>query len=283
MNCNGYVKIRYHGRYGNKLFTYFIARVYAEEHNLNLIDELDDIFFKIKEPINYGNITNDNLNTYVIQDKDINNNKLPYYGKGIYIFDGYFQFEDIFYENKDKICSFIDLNYKKKDIFTLHIRLDDYFYPNSRNKNYNRNIIVSLDYYVDCIKKYAGNYKDIYIVCDKLRYKWEKKYMAELISKIKLLNKNPIYKVNTINNDIISILQSNYIVTSNSTFCFWAVFFSKAEKIISFPYLGIDVLPNNKLKKWNNDPQIFKYNKNNRFIFNNNYSSNIIDFFQKMY
>ena len=107
--------------------------------------------------------------------------------------------------------------------------------------------------------------------------------MAELISKIKLLNKNPIYKVNTINNDIISILQSNYIVTSNSTFCFWAVFFSKAEKIISFPYLGIDVLPNNKLKKWNNDPQIFKYNKNNRFIFNNNYSSNIIDFFQKMY
>ena len=153
MNCNGYVKIRYHGRYGNKLFTYFIARVYAEEHNLNLIDELDDIFFKIKEPINYGNITNDNLNTYVIQDKDINNNKLPYYGKGIYIFDGYFQFEDIFYENKDKICSFIDLNYKKKDIFTLHIRLDDYFYPNSRNKNYNRNIIVSLDYYVDCIKK----------------------------------------------------------------------------------------------------------------------------------
>ena len=283
MNCNGYVKIRYHGRYGNKLFIYFIARVYAEEHNLNLIDELDDIFFKIKEPINYGNITNDNLNTYVIQDKDINNNKLPYYGKGIYIFDGYFQFEDIFYENKDKICSFIDLNYKKKDIFTLHIRLDDYFYPNSRNKNYNRNIIVSLDYYVDCIKKYAGNYKDIYIVCDKLRYKWEKKYMDELISKIKLLNKNPIYKVNTINNDIISILQSNYIVTSNSTFCFWAVFFSKAEKIISFPYLGIDVLPNNKLKKWNNDPQIFKYNKYNRFIFNNNYSSNIIDFFQKMY
>ena len=283
MNCNGYVKIRYHGRYGNKLFTYFIARIYAEEHNLNLIDELDDIFFKIKEPINYGNITNDNLNTYVIQDKDINNNKLPYYGKGIYIFDGYFQFEDIFYENKDKICSFIDLNYKKKDIFTLHIRLDDYFYPNSRNKNYNRNIIVSLDYYVDCIKKYAGNYKDIYIVCDKLRYKWEKKYMDELILKIKLLNKNPIYKVNTINNDIISILQSNYIVTSNSTFCFWAVFFSKAEKIISFPYLGIDVLPNNKLKKWNNDPQIFKYNKNNRFIFNNDYSSNIIDYFQKMY
>tara|TARA_Y100000389_G_scaffold128140_1_gene125513 strand:+ start:4673 stop:5524 length:852 start_codon:yes stop_codon:yes gene_type:complete len=283
MNCNGYVKIRYHGRYGNKLFTYFIARIYAEEHNLNLIVELDDIFFKIKEPINYGNITNDNLNTYVIHDKDINKNKLPYYGKGIYIFDGYFQFEDIFYENKDKICSFIDLNYKKKDIFTLHIRLDDYFYPNSRNKNYNRNIIVSLDYYVDCIKKYAGNYKDIYIVCDKLRYKWEKKYMDELISKIKLLNKNPIYKVNTINNDIISILQSNYIVTSNSTFCFWAVFFSKAEKIISFPYLGIDVLPNNKLKKWNNDPQIFKYNKNNRFIFNNDYSSNIIDYFQKMY
>jgi hypothetical protein len=283
MVCNGYVKIKYHGRYGNKLFIYFIARLYAEKYNLNLIDKLDDIFFKIKPSIDYGKIKNENLNTYILRDKDVKNNELPYYGKGIYIFDDYFQFEDIFYENKNIIYNFINLKYQKKNKFTIHIRLDDYFFPNSRNKNYNRNIIVSLDYYVDCIKKYADNYKDIYIVCDKLRYDWEKKYMNELVSKIKLLNKTPIYKVNTINNDIISILESNYIVTSNSTFCFWATFFSDAEKIISFPYLGIDVLPDKKLKKWNNNPQIFKYNKNNRFIFNKNFSSNIIDYFQDLY
>ena len=35
-----------------------------------------------------------------------------------------------------------------------------------------------------------------------------------------------IYTENSIEDDIIRIMQSNYIVTSNSTFCFWATFFS---------------------------------------------------------
>ena len=275
--CNGCVKINWNGgRYGNKLFIYFIARLYAEKNSLNLVDNIDNVFFEIKKPKNFGKNSN-NLKKYIIKDKDIINRKtIPYYGPGIYIFDGYFQYEDIFYENKDKILSYINLEYEKNDIFTIHVRLDDYY-------STVRHLIISVDYYIDCIKQNADNYEKIYIVCDKLRYTWEKEYMKDLINKIKLLNKIPIYNENSIEKDIKSIIQSNYIVTSNSTFCFWGVFFSDAEKIISFPFTGLDILPNEKINKWKNNPQIFKYDKDKKFIFNMKYSNNIIDYFEKMY
>ena len=276
MNCNGYVQIKYHGRYGNKLFIYFMARLYAEKHNLNLLDNIDSTFFKIMLPKNFGECPNNNLKTYTLKDSDISNNELPYYGKGIYIFDGYFQNEDIFYENKEKILTYIDLKCDKKDIFTIHIRLDDYYYPNKRH------LIMSIDYYIYCIKKYANNYKYIYIICDKLRYDWEKKYMIEIKKQIELLDKIPIYKENTVSNDIKNIIESKYIVTSNSTFCFWAVFFSNSENIILFPYTGIDILPNRQIRQWGNNPKIFKYNDNKKFITTNEYSNNIIDYFQKL-
>jgi hypothetical protein len=278
MTCNGYIKIKYRGRYGNKLFIYFIARLYAEKHNLNLIDGIDNTFFEIKKSKNFGKPLNNNLKKYILNDGNYDRKRksLPYYGEGIYIFDGHFQNEDIFYENKDRILSYINLRYDKNDSFTIHVRLDDYFYPNKRH------LIISINYYIDCIRKYANNYEKIYIICDKLRHNWEKKYMFELTNKIKLLNKIPIYTENSINNDIKNIIQSNYIVTSNSTFCFWGVFFSDAEKIISFPYTGLDILPNEKISKWDNNPQIFKYNKDKKFTFNIEYSNNIIDYFEKM-
>lgn len=278
MKCNGIVNIKYHGRYGNKLFIYFMARLYAEKHNLNLHGTIDNSFFKINKPENFGDCLNKNLKTYTLKDSHVKDNELPYYGEGIYTFDGFFQNEDIFYENKEKILSYINLKCDKKDNFTIHVRLDDYYYnPNKRH------LIISIDYYIYCIKKYASNYENIYIICDKLRSNWERNYMSDLTNKIKLLNKIPIYKEDSISNDITNILQSNYIVTSNSTFCFWAVFFSNAEKILAFPYVGIDVLPNEIIKKWANNPKIFKYNNDKNIITTIEYSNQIIDYFEKMY
>lgn len=276
MTCNGSVRIKYHGRYGNKLFIYFMARLYAEEHNLNLKDNINDTFFEITSPKDFGKYSGDDLKTYTLKDSNIKDNNLPYYGKGVYVFDGFFQNEDIFYKNKEKLLSYINLKYDKKDNFTIHVRLDDYYYPNKRH------LIISIEYYIYCIKKYANNYKNIYIICDKLRHGWEKTYMFELIKQIKLLNKIPIYTENSLQNDIINILQSNYIVTSNSTFCFWAAFFSNPEKIILFPYVGIDVLPNKKIKEWANNPKIFKYSNDNKFITTFEYSNDVIDYFQNM-
>jgi hypothetical protein len=58
--------------------------------------------------------------------------------------------------------------------------------------------------------------------------------------------------------------------------------FSNAEKIISFPYFGMDIKKNKKIDIWDNNPQVFKYNKNKNNILNKDYSKNTIDFFENM-
>ena len=277
MTCNGTVILNYYGRYGNMLFIYFIGRLYAEKYNLNLITNIENMYFKINNPVNYGVPPND-LKTYQINDNLYNKetNNLPYYGPGKYIFNGYFQYENIFFENKEKILNYIDLKYEKKDICTIHVRLDDYFLPN------NRHLIINKNYYLDCIKKYGNKYEKIYIVCDKLRYDWEKDYMSQLIEGIKNINKEPIYFENSIMEDLMILYQSNCIITSNSTFCFWASFFSKSDKIIAFPYTGMDISYNKNIKEWSNKPIIFKYNNDN-YISNLDYSNNIIDYFEDIF
>ena len=277
IQSNGIIIIKFRGRFGNRLFMYFLAKLYSEQHNLNLTSKIDNIYFKIKSKKDFRVPKYKNkLKIYKITDNDYNKdtNSLPFYGKGIYVFDGYFQFENIFYLNKNKILNYIDYKIESKDIFTLHLRLGDYY-------SHKRHLIISIDYYIDCIKKYGKEYNKIYIICDKLRHKWEKEYMKKLINKIKLLDKIPIYKENSIQNDIKTIIDSKCIITSNSTFCFWATFFSGAEKIITFPHMGIDILPNRKIKKWGNNPIIFKYDKEDKYIFNKSFSNDIIDFFEK--
>jgi len=80
----------------------------------------------------------------------------------IYIFDGYFQYEENFYLNKERILNMVVEKYKTEDYFSIHVRLGDYYLPN------NRHLIINSDYYIDCIKKYGENYEKIYIICDKL-------------------------------------------------------------------------------------------------------------------
>lgn len=166
--------------------------------------------------------------------------------------------------------------YKTEDYFSIHVRLGNYYLPN------NRDFIINCDYYIDCIKKYGENYEKIYIICDKLNGRWEKLYMFKLINKIKSINKIPIYREQTLMEDINSIIKSKYIVASNSTLCFWATFFSNAEKIISFPYFVMDIKKNKKIDIWDNNSQVFKYNKNKNIFSNNDYSKNTIDFFENM-
>ena len=177
---NGYIKLNYYGGYGNQLFIYFMARLYGEKHNLTLITEIKNNYIKLKKnSIDENIIFDEDLKTYTLRDKDFNikNNELPYYGRGIYIFDGYFQYEEIFYLNKERILNMVVEKYKTEDYFSIHVRLGDYYLPN------NRHLIINCDYYIDCIKKYGENYEKIYIICDKLNERWEKLYIFKLINK----------------------------------------------------------------------------------------------------
>lgn len=275
--CNGYVRLKLYARFGNQLFTYLIARIFAEKHNLNLQGEIKYKFLQLKPPMYFGE-PNSNLKTYTINDNMYKKDEqLQYNGEGIYIFDGLFQYENIFFENKEKILSYFDLKIEKKSILSLHIRLDDYY------DSHTRHLIINTDYYIDCIKKYCEKYDDVYIICDVLKKDWEKTYMNTLINKIKELGKNPIYNINSVEDDLTTLINSETIITSNSTFCFWASFLSDADKIIAFPYTGVDVCKNGTIKKWGNDAIIFKYRLDPRYIYNFTFRNSVIEYFEQLY
>ena len=78
-----------------------------------------------------------------------------------------------------------------------------------------------------------------------------------------------------------SIIDSNIIITSNSTFCFWPMILSYAYKIVSFPYFGFDVNINNEVCKWPGNQQIFKYS-NEKYVLNYDFNKDIIKYFENM-
>ena len=63
---NGTVEFSHLGRYGNNLFEYFIARLYAEKHQLNLITNFGNNLH-IKPPVCFGKVP-ENLKKYTIKD-----------------------------------------------------------------------------------------------------------------------------------------------------------------------------------------------------------------------
>jgi len=273
---NGTVVCKYKGRFGNQLFIYFAARIFAEKNKLNLKSTIDQNWLNIKENIKFFQKPTE-LQTIIVDESSYNdsNNTIKYSGKGNYIFDGFFQYEKYFYENKQLLLSFIDLNIKNKNIATMHVRLDDYL-------SNVRHVVISINYYIDCIKRFCKEYKNIYIICDKLRFKWERIYMDKLISKIKELNKNVIYEIRTMNEDLNLMATSDIIITSNSTFCFWAAFLSKASSIIQYPYFGYDLLRNGTIKKWDEKTNVFKIKSENTIV-NDTFSNNIYDYFEGNY
>ena len=272
---NGIVKCKFYGRYGNQLFTYFIARIFAEKNKLNLISRIDNKIFIIKENINYG-INPKNLTT-IIRDNNSRNNLLSYEGKANYIFNGHFQWESYFYFHKNMILNWInpviDIDRNKKII--IHIRLDDFL-------NDYQNLVINVDYYIYCVKKYCQNYKEITILCDKIRKKWEQDYIKELIQKLKELNKNVIYRNNNIHKDMADIINSDTLICSNSTFCFWGMFFSDSKKIIKFPYTGYSITKKSKLEIGFTTPELFKFEDEFNIV-EKEFSGDIKKYFMRKY
>tara|TARA_Y100001937_G_scaffold125183_1_gene191458 strand:+ start:3548 stop:4381 length:834 start_codon:yes stop_codon:yes gene_type:complete len=273
MMCNGEVNIKYKGRYGNNLFMYFAARIYAEQHSLNLKADIPDKYFSINEPESLGG-NQRQLKNYEIGDDDYDEQgNLPYHGVGSYRFFGLFQKEETLFQNREKILSWVNLDFEKQDTCTIHLRLDDYYIQR-------RSLVINTDYWIHCIEKHADVYDKINIVCEKPKQVWEFNYLSNLMSRIKELNKKPIYVPGSMPEDIEKIMMSNCIITSNSTFCFWPAFFSKAEKIISFPHTGVDLMADDTTEIWEGDVQVFKHNQG-PYELSHSFSDNPAEYFER--
>lgn len=271
---NGTVKFLPKGRGGNQLFIYFASRIYAEIHKFNLIGAIETPLIRVKPNRVYGKIL-EKYTSYTIQDEDY----LPelqeynYYGPGEYTFSGYHQVDEYFVKYKDLVLSFIDEVIEPiPGRISLHVRLGDYYCPGGRH------LIINPDYYMHALKQ-IERVKDleICIIVDTPKYNWERVYLDKLMKKLK---KSGIADIKTISgsprSDFIFIAQSERIIASNSTFCYWAAFFSKGT-ITIFPFTGYDVKVSQAIVKWGPFHQLF--NTGNNFTICDDFSQNPRDYF----
>jgi GR25 family glycosyltransferase involved in LPS biosynthesis len=268
--CNGVVVANFKGQFGNNLFTYLAARIFAEENRLNFITEFKNDIFTIETNNTFGETPN-SLQSYMIDDGSYDRikNVIPFQGTGYYIFNGYFQNEPYLYRKRDDIKKWLNIDKPPNKKCVIHLRLNDYLYPY-------RHLVVNRNYYLDCVKKYGDDC--ITIVCDKLTKQWEKEYFSDLKKQIEELGKTVEYKEQSMKEDLETLINAQSIIASNSTFCFLGAFLSDA-KIISFPYTGVDLLKDGTIKKWDNNPILFKQSGDN-IVFNTEFSLSIYDYFE---
>lgn len=268
--CNGVVVANFKGQFGNNLFTYLTARVFAEENRMNLMTPLKNDIFTIEPNKTFGTPPQ-NLQSYMVNDSSYDRikNVIPFSNGGYYIFNGYFQNEPYLYKKRGDILKWLNISRTPNGKCVLHLRLGDYLYPH-------RHLVVNKKYYLDCVKKYGGD--TITIVCDTLKKQWEMDYFSSLKQQIEDLGKTVEYTKQSMKDDLFTLINAETIISSNSTFCFWGAFLSEA-KVISFPYTGMDLLKDGNIKKWDNNPILFKQGGDN-IVFNTEFSLSVYDYFE---
>ena len=224
------------GRTGNNLLQYLAAEVIKHIYKFDIVQKIDTIdgdIFKITDE-SYTKITYDymNSNEQFISDKNI-------------VLDGYFQKSDIllylrphllqyfnihnntYINDTYKISDFSNSATKHNIIFddntlVMHLRLDDFIHYTS-----SPNIFVKeeLSKFIDTIK-----FTQLYIVCDKLRHDWEKKYVEYFVSKYQAQ-----ILCGSFLDDFNLLKITPRLVTSQSTFSWLAAYLGNATEVY-IPY-----------------------------------------------
>lgn len=235
------------GRFGNQMFSYLTSKLishkfghkYISSENVNLSD------FML---INEENIK-DLLDGKINAQKNI-------------LLSGFFQKSEYFVEYRKEL---LDLVYNSDDdYFILNKKkcyIKDYIVNSTHKININKNdLVISLrlddfiqnpckttdiippQYYIDILNNMDVN-SNVYIVCDKIKYDWEFKYV-DFFKKW-----NPILIQEDLKHDIALMRDCNILIHSNSTLCWIISFLSNKEKRI-IPFTPkIFMNQNQKLEK----------------------------------
>jgi len=238
------------GRFGNQMFSYLTSKLitykfghkYIPNENINTTDFMS---------INEENIQ-DLLDGKIDSQKNI-------------LLSGFFQKSQYFVEHRKEL---IDLVYNSyEDYFVLNNEkyyIKDYIVNSSHKIDLNKNdVVISLrlddfiqnpckttdiippQYYMNILDSMDLKSK-IYIVCDKIKYDWEFKYV-DFFKKW-----NPIFLQKELKHDIALMRDCNILIHSNSTLCWIISFLSNKEKRI-IPFTPkIYMNQNQKLEKIEN-------------------------------
>jgi hypothetical protein len=229
------VYVNYKGRTGNKLFQYVSARIFSEKNELNLRTKFPDIDVLNTKEEKFFTEDSDENNLITVNSSSFFNDEIIFNGNNKkYLFDDYFQNCIYINNNQELVISFFDLPKfdKNTEDIVLNIRLDDKVHSNNLEnpENWDRAEIIHPNYYKKILD--SETYKNVYIVVDKIKYDWEKKYMSHFEKY------NPILVSGTPFEDFNFIRTFNKIITSVSTFSYWSAFLSDADKIYTFKNAG---------------------------------------------
>jgi len=222
------VEVNYGGRTGNKMFQYAFGRIMATLNGLQLLTEWAEPEFIRATPIPIGRINTSSEVT--LYDSNVPEHGIPHhledYRNNKIIIHGYYQ--DIsYYEYDERITRSIwDLDPVDKrppNEIVLHLRVGDYLDSGLRSvisPNWHDRILSMINYnpkrmklYIvvaDTSERILGNYT---------------KHRPEIVSQ-------------SAKEDFDFIRSFDTIISSNSSFSWWAAFLSNASKIYTFaPWL----------------------------------------------
>lgn len=219
------VEIIYHpwDRFGNHLFRYVFARLFAEDNGLFLRTPFPStgILSATDSPQGACYLKPEIVFNSVDpkDDPDLLNSHWP---PGRYIFNGWFQRESFYHPRRDRIRKFLitkDLPREDSVDIVAHVRLKDY-------KGFPWAIHPS--WYIRILEK--ESFRKLYLVTDEpdsIYFSHFKRF-------------NPIIVSSTIEHDWNFIRSFDRILCSNSTFSWWACFLSEASKIYTFKkWIGV--------------------------------------------
>lgn len=225
------VRVVYRGAFGNNLFQYICARLFAEENDLRLVTPWQAVLNSGK-PFDYESavymLPQQGGEVFEGPEKALGDGwpvldkKWP---KGRYGLDGYFQEAKWYYDRRDRILSFASVKpvqVRPPGEILASVRLGDYFTINK---------VIHPSWYHSILARLK--FDKLYMVTDCPGYP----YFEEFKSR---------YGAVVVHGDAASDFhfcrEFDTIICSNSTFSWWSAFFSNASKVYTF-------------KRWAEDPR----------------------------
>lgn len=206
------VQINYKGRFGNHLFQYIAGRLFADHLGLKLRTKFEEQRMVQMLPQEGGMVLG-GPQKVLTDDDDIFGS--GWFG-GNYVLDGFFQNSDWYYSRRQKVMEFAKPSpapLVNKEDLVMNVRLGDF-----RAMDW----VIDPSWYLDILN--SETFKTLHIVTDQIDY--------DYLSHFKKYN--PIVVSSGREQDWVYLRSFDKVVCSNSTFCWWAMFFGSASKIYVF-------------------------------------------------
>lgn len=211
------VEVIYQQRFGNNLFQYVFARLFAEHTGLRLVTPLvENRILFVKEPSDGLEVEGPEVCLLDCKGVDPFLEKHP---PAKYICSGFFQRALWYYKNREKILSYFrynEISVNKKDL-VVNIRGGDYF-------NFKRGWVIDPIWYLDIIAR--ENFETLYIVTDDVTGENNRK----ILSSFDRYRPVVVHFEGEPEKDFNFLRSFDRMVMANSSFSWWAGFFSEGSR-----------------------------------------------------